>query len=98
MNLDAIPGGPNPPYEVNVFVEVPVGGDPIKYELDEKAGILVVNRFVYARMGYPGNYGFIPHTLSGDGDSLRRDRCQFACDPSRRAAKLQGHWRIADAR
>jgi inorganic pyrophosphatase len=53
---------------VNVIVEVPVGGEPIKYEMDKEAGTLVVDRFLYTSMRYPGNYGFIPHTLSDDGD------------------------------
>jgi inorganic pyrophosphatase len=53
-----------------VIVEVPVGGEPIKYEMDKNAGTLVVDRFLYTSMRYPGNYGFIPHTLSGDGDPL----------------------------
>jgi inorganic pyrophosphatase len=47
---------------------VPIGGEPIKYEMDKKSGALVVDRFLYTSMRYPGNYGFIPHTLSGDGD------------------------------
>ncbi len=68
MQLDAIPVGRDPPREVNVVVEVPVGGEPIKYEMDKKAGALVVDRFLYTAMRYPGNYGFIPHTLSDDGD------------------------------
>jgi inorganic pyrophosphatase len=68
MFLDAIPACRDPPGEVNVLIEVPLGGEPIKYEFDEKAGILVVDRFLYTPMRYPGNYGFIPHTLSGDGD------------------------------
>jgi inorganic pyrophosphatase len=68
MRLEAIPLGSNPPHEVNVIIEVPVGGEPIKYELDKEAGILVVDRFLYTSMRYPGNYGFIPHTLSSDGD------------------------------
>jgi inorganic pyrophosphatase len=68
--IDAVPIGANPPEEVNVIVEVPVGGEPIKYEMDKKAGTLVVDRFLYTSMRYPGNYGFIPHTLSGDGDPL----------------------------
>jgi inorganic pyrophosphatase len=68
MRLDAISIGKNPPDEVNVLIEVPIGGEPIKYELDKNAGILVVDRFLYTSMRYPGNYGFIPHTLSGDGD------------------------------
>jgi inorganic pyrophosphatase len=53
---------------VNVVIEVPVGGEPIKYEMDKDAGTLVVDRFLYTAMRYPGNYGFIPHTLSQDGD------------------------------
>jgi len=68
MNFDAIPIGKNPPHEVNVVIEVPIGGEPIKYEMDKDAGALVVDRFLYTSMRYPGNYGFIPHTLSGDGD------------------------------
>jgi inorganic pyrophosphatase len=47
---------------------VPIGGEPIKYELDKASGALFVDRFLYTPMRYPGNYGFIPHTLSGDGD------------------------------
>ncbi|TCT02180.1 inorganic diphosphatase [Aquabacter spiritensis] len=68
MRIDAIKIGKNPPHEVNVVIEVPIGGEPIKYELDKEAGTLFVDRFLYTPMRYPGNYGFIPHTLSGDGD------------------------------
>lgn len=68
MQIDKIAIGKNAPYDVNVLVEVPVGGEPIKYEIDKAAGVLVVDRFLYTAMRYPGNYGFIPHTLSGDGD------------------------------
>ena len=68
MRLDAISIGKNPPHDVNVVVEVPLGGEPIKYEMDKDAGTLIVDRFLYTAMRYPGNYGFIPHTLSGDGD------------------------------
>ncbi len=50
------------------MIEVPIGGEPIKYELDKAAGALIVDRFLYTSMRYPGNYGFIPHTLSEDGD------------------------------
>jgi inorganic pyrophosphatase len=70
MRIDAIPIGRNPPEDVNVIIEVPVGGEPIKYELDKEAGTLVVDRFLYTPMRYPGNYGFVPHTLCGDGDPL----------------------------
>ena len=68
MRIDAISIGSNPPHEINVIVEVPIGGEPIKYEMDKAAGTLVVDRFLYTPMRYPGNYGFIPHTLSEDGD------------------------------
>ncbi|AWC21718.1 inorganic diphosphatase [Aminobacter sp. P9b] len=70
MRIDAIAIGKNPPEDVNVIVEVPVGGQPIKYEMDKEAGTLVVDRFLYTPMHYPGNYGFVPHTLSGDGDPI----------------------------
>ncbi|HLK92448.1 MAG TPA: inorganic diphosphatase [Polyangia bacterium] len=70
MRIEAISIGRNPPDEINVVVEVPVGGEPIKYELDKEAGTLIVDRFLYTSMRYPGNYGFIPHTLSGDGDPV----------------------------
>ena len=68
MRLDAISIGKNPPFEVNVVIEVPIGGEPIKYEMDKESGALFVDRFLYTSMRYPGNYGFIPHTLSNDGD------------------------------
>jgi inorganic pyrophosphatase len=68
MRIDAIAIGKNPPDEVNVVIEVAIGGEPIKYEMDKEAGTLVVDRFLYTPMRYPGNYGFIPHTLSEDGD------------------------------
>lgn len=70
MNLEFLSIGRDPPREVNVVIEVPVGGEPIKYEMDKKAGTLVVDRFLYTSMRYPGNYGFIPHTLSDDGDPI----------------------------
>jgi inorganic pyrophosphatase len=68
MNLAAVPIGSHPPHEVNVVIEVPIGGEPIKYEMHKESGALMVDRFLYTAMRYPGNYGFIPHTLSGDGD------------------------------
>ena len=70
MDLSALPIGKNPPHEVNVVVEVPVGGEPIKYEMHKPSGALMVDRFLYTSMRYPGNYGFIPHTLSDDGDPI----------------------------
>src|SRR6187397_2646596 len=68
MRLEAVSIGRDPPNEVNVIVEVPVGGEPIKYEMDKASGALIVDRFLYTPMRYPCNYGFIPHTLSDDGD------------------------------
>lgn len=70
MRIDAIPIGNNPPEDVNVIIEVPIGGQPIKYEMNKEAGTLFVDRFLYTPMAYPGNYGFVPHTLSGDGDPV----------------------------
>ena len=70
MNIDRIPSGNNPPEDINVVIEVPVGGEPIKYELDKYSGALFVDRFLYTPMRYPGNYGFVPHTLSDDGDPV----------------------------
>ncbi|MGE7369609.1 inorganic diphosphatase [Neorhizobium sp. NPDC001467] len=70
MRIDAISIGKNPPDDINVIVEVPVGGQPIKYEMDKDAGALIVDRFLYTPMTYPGNYGFVPHTLSEDGDPV----------------------------
>jgi len=70
MRIEAIPTGDNPPEDVNVIIEVPVGGHPIKYEMDKASGALFVDRFLYTPMTYPGNYGFVPHTLSDDGDPI----------------------------
>jgi len=70
MQLNAISIGENPPEDLNVIIEVPIGGQPIKYELNKDWGTLVVDRFLYTPMTYPGNYGFVPHTLSEDGDPI----------------------------
>ena len=70
MRIDAITIGNNPPEDVNVIIEVEIGGEPIKYEMDKEAGTLFVDRFLHTPMRYPGNYGFVPHTLSPDGDPL----------------------------
>ena len=70
MRIDAIAIGKNPPEDINVIIEVAIGGEPIKYEMDKEAGTLVVDRFLYTPMRYPGNYGFVPHTLSDDGDPI----------------------------
>jgi inorganic pyrophosphatase len=70
MRIDAVPIGKNPPDDINVIIEVPLGGEPIKYEMDKEAGAMYVDRFLYTSMRYPGNYGFVPHTLSDDGDPI----------------------------
>jgi inorganic pyrophosphatase len=70
MQIDAIAIGDSPPDDINVIIEVPVGGEPIKYEMDKASGALVVDRFLYTPMRYPGNYGFVPRTLSDDGDPI----------------------------
>ncbi|MFT7133883.1 MAG: inorganic pyrophosphatase [Cyclobacteriaceae bacterium] len=70
MRLEAIAIGNNPPEDINVIIEVPVGGEPIKYEMDKASGAMVVDRFLHTSMRYPGNYGFVPHTLSDDGDPV----------------------------
>ena len=68
MDLSKIPAGRKPPDDINALIEIPVGGVPVKYEIDKASGTLFVDRFLHTAMFYPGNYGFIPHTLSGDGD------------------------------
>ena len=70
MNIDLIPVGDDPPDSINVIIEVPVGGEPVKYEFDKQSGALFVDRILHTPMRYPANYGFIPHTLSPDGDPL----------------------------
>ena len=70
MDISKLDIGENAPKEVNVIVENPIGGEPVKYEIDKKTGMVFVDRFLHTSMYYPGNYGFIPHTLSGDGDPV----------------------------
>jgi inorganic pyrophosphatase len=70
MDLSKIPTGVNPPRDINVVIEVPLGGDAIKYEIDKPSGAMFVDRFLYTDMRYPCNYGFIPGTLSDDGDPV----------------------------
>jgi inorganic pyrophosphatase len=70
MDLAKIPTGHAPPWDVNVIVEIPQGGEPVKYELDKASGSVFVDRFLHTAMFYPGNYGFVPHTLAEDGDPI----------------------------
>ena len=68
MNLDRVPAGKDVPHDCNVIVEIPMRGDPIKYEVDKETGAVFVDRFMATAMHYPCNYGYIPRTLSDDGD------------------------------
>ena len=70
MDISKISTGRDAPWDVHVIVEVPAGGEPVKYEMDKESGALFVDRFLHTAMSYPGNYGFIPHTLSLDGDPI----------------------------
>lgn len=68
MDIKKISLGQNPPHDINVIIEITQGGYPVKYEIEKESGALFVDRFVHTSMVYPCNYGFIPHTLSKDGD------------------------------
>jgi inorganic pyrophosphatase len=68
MDLRMISAGKEPPKDLHAVIEIPLGGVPVKYEMDKESGALFVDRFLHTAMFYPGNYGFIPHTLSLDGD------------------------------
>ncbi len=70
MNLDRVDSGSDVPNDVNVVIEIPMNGDPVKYELDKATGALFIDRFMSTAMHYPCNYGYIPHTLSDDGDPV----------------------------
>ena len=70
MNLDRVPAGRDLPNDINVIIEIPMNGEPIKYELDKETGAMFVDRVMSTAMHYPCNYGYIPHTLSPDGDPV----------------------------
>lgn len=70
MDINKIPVGKDVPRDINVIIEVPAGSDPVKYEMDKESGALFVDRLLHTAMHYPCNYGFIPHTLSDDGDPV----------------------------
>src|ERR1700749_4534703 len=70
MDISRIAVGRSPPRDINVIVEIPQGGSPVKYELDKESGAIFVDRFLHTAMFYPGNYGFITHTLADDGDPM----------------------------
>ncbi|BCW87977.1 Inorganic pyrophosphatase [Alphaproteobacteria bacterium SO-S41] len=68
MDLNKITTGENPPWDINALIEIPQGAAPVKYEIDKASGAMMVDRFLHTAMYYPCNYGFVPHTLSEDGD------------------------------
>lgn len=70
MILDRVSSGADVPNEVNVIVEIPAHSDPVKYEVDKDTGAMFVDRFMTTAMHYPCNYGYVPHTLSADGDPV----------------------------
>lgn len=70
MSFDNVPAGKDLPNDINVIIENPMGGQPVKYEVDKDTGVLFVDRFLHTPMYYPGNYGYVPNTLSGDGDPV----------------------------
>ncbi len=70
MNLDRVSSGKDLPNDINVIIEIPSHSDPVKYEVDKETGAMFVDRFMNTAMHYPCNYGYIPHTLSEDGDPV----------------------------
>ena len=70
MNLDRVSSGKSLPEEINVIIEIPAHSDPVKYEVDKETGAMFVDRFMSTAMHYPCNYGYVPHTLSKDGDTI----------------------------
>jgi inorganic pyrophosphatase len=70
MNLERVTAGRDVPNDVNVIIEIPMNADPVKYEVDKATGAVFVDRFMSTAMHYPCNYGYVPHTLSGDGDPV----------------------------
>ena len=70
MSLNAVPAGKKLPEEINVIIEIPAHSDPVKYEVDKDSGAIFVDRFMATPMHYPTNYGYVPHTLSDDGDPV----------------------------
>lgn len=70
MSLNRVPAGKNLPEEFNVIIEIPMNADPVKYEVDKESGAIFVDRFMSTAMHYPTNYGYVPNTISGDGDPV----------------------------
>jgi inorganic pyrophosphatase len=95
MDVAKIPIGRKPPDDVNVIVEIPQGGEPVKYELDKESGAVFVDRFLHTAMFYPGNYGFVPHTLAEDGDPISA-HCRAGFRSARSGCAVPSHRRVAD--
>jgi inorganic pyrophosphatase len=70
VGLDRVPAGKDLPNDFNVVIEIPMHAEPIKYEVDKESGAIFVDRFMSTAMHYPCNYGYIPHTIAGDGDPV----------------------------
>jgi inorganic pyrophosphatase len=70
MSLDNVTPGSKAPEEFNVIIEIPMNADPVKYEVDKATGAIFVDRFMSTAMHYPTNYGYVPQTVSGDGDPV----------------------------
>jgi inorganic pyrophosphatase len=70
MGIESVSPGHDVPNDINVVIEIPANSDPVKYEVEKKSGLLMVDRFVGTSMCYPCNYGFVPQTLSEDGDPV----------------------------
>lgn len=70
MPLEMVPSGSDLPHDINVIIEIPKDSDPVKYEVDKASGAIFVDRVLTTPMRYPCNYGYVPHTLCGDGDPL----------------------------
>ena len=70
MNIDRVDSGRDIPNDFNVIIEIPAHADPVKYEVDKETGAMFVDRFLSTPMRYPCNYGYVPRTLSGDGDPV----------------------------
>ena len=72
MSLDNVTPGSKVPEQFNVIIEIPMNADPVKYEVDKATGAIFVDRFMSTAMHYPTNYGYVPKTISGDGDQIGR--------------------------
>ncbi len=98
MNLDRVRAGNDVPNDCNVIIEIPMHGDPIKYEVDKETGAVFVDRFMSTAMHYPCNYGYIPNTLSGRRRSVRRAGALAGAADHRRGRALPSDRHAQDGR